>query len=275
MYFVDNKPSTDFTPPIYDIDTEVKPNEIMSQVRNIRISGPVSFTNKENKNRATHEPIFAPDPMLSSTRLSDSLEENDHILADHNVTMPPVIQISINSSCESGSSMRKVTVDRASSKLSIPKVTITNINNNTIQKKNHDDFTKTNTAKKPIAAPKASKKRKADDSDGNTEPPKKKNASDVIVLDDTILDIDDDSVVFVSETVVSPMQHQLLVRSSSSSPSSISNFISINGNSSKQPSVSIFYIIFDNINIKYSLQNNENYFRWRFKSKIVFVNFIN
>lgn len=246
LFFVDNKPSTYFTPPIYDIDTEVKPNEIMSQVRNFRISGSVSFTNKENQNRVTHEPIFAPDPMLSSTRLNDSLDENEHILGNHNVTMPPAIQISINSSCESGAT-RKVTVDRASPKSSIPKMIITtknHVNTNTSDNNSSSSSitnnngivikTITNTAK-PVVTLRATK-RKADNNSSNVEPPKKKNVSDVIVLDDTILDVekvDDDSVVFVSETMVSPTLRQTFA---CSSKKKAANYISINGNSSKAQS---------------------------------------
>lgn len=237
LFFVDNKPSTNFTPPIYDIDTEVKPNEVMSQVRNIRISGPVSFTKKDNQNRVAHEVIFAPDPMLSSTRLNDSLVENDHILTDHHDTMPPAIHISIDSSCESGAT-RKVTVDRTSPKSSIPKMIVTtkNIINNNIN--DNDNTAKTNTnTKNPVVTPKTAK-RKADSSTGSVEPPKKKNTSDVIVLDETILDvdkIDDDSVVFVSETMVTPKEHQILALSSKKKAA---NYIPINGNSSQQRSVS-------------------------------------
>lgn len=250
MFFVDNKPSTNFTPPIYDIDTKVKPNEVMSQVRNIRISGPVSFTKKDNQNRVAHEVIFAPDPMLSSTRLNDSLDENAHILTDHNDTMPPAIHISIDSSCESGAT-RKVTVNRASPKSSLPKMIVTtknvinNNNNNSINDNDSSATTNTNT-KNPVVTPKAAK-RKADSSTGSVEPPKKKNTSDVIVLDDTILDvdkIDDDSVVFVSETMVTPMQHQILARSCKKKAA---NYIPINGNSSQQQSVSTINSNYDDI----------------------------
>lgn len=241
----------------------------MSQVHNIRISGPVSFTNKENQNRITHEPIFAPDPMLSSTRLNESLEENDHILVDHNATTPPppAIHISINSSCESGSTTRKVTVDRSSSKASMPKVTITNNkpsqhnnsqNSRTSSKNVADNVTNTSNTNSTVV--RRASKRKASAHGGDTAPPKKKNASDVIVLDDTTLDVDhvdDDSVVFVSETLVSPSQHQLLARSSKKKAA---NFISINGTSSKPQTVS--YIL-------HHLTRGQN------PEKSVFVNFMN
>lgn len=230
----------------------------MSQVRNIRISGPVSFTNKEN--HTTHEPIFTPDPLLSSTLLNNSIEDNSHILVDHNVSIP-MITISIDSSCETGAS-RKITVDRTSPKPSSPKppppkpsspkspklviavnkpaspklattvnrpsspkppkppkLTITTNNNNNYSKNNN----------KPVEKSKA-RKRKADTDVVIEQPPEKKNASDVIVVDDTILDVDqddDDSVIFVSSV---PAGH---------SKPKAANFIPINGSSSKRQSVCI------------------------------------
>lgn len=224
LFFVDNTPSTDFTPPIYDIDAKANPNEIMSQVRNIRISGPVSFTNKEN--HTVHE-LFTPDPMLSSTRLNDSIEENGHILVDHNVSVP-MIHISIDSSCETGAT-RKITVTDQASPNSSPKVTInTKNNNNNTKNKN-----------KPVNMPRASK-RKADNNVGGEEPPQKKNASDVIVLDDTILDVDqedDDSVIFVCSEKGKP--HEIVTRRNRKKAA---NYIPINGNSNNQQSVSIIRI---------------------------------
>lgn len=244
LFYVDNTPNTDYSPPIYDIDTEATPNEIMPQVRNIRIRGPISFTNKENQ--ATVEPIFAPD--LSSTRLNNATEENDHILVDHNVSMP-LITVSIDSSCETGAS-RKITVDRASPKPSPkpaqtkppkstvtatntspskpPKLTVTATNTNDNSANNNDKSSKNKNT--PIGSPRA-RKRKADSSlVVNDEPPQKKNASDVIVLDDTILDVDqddDDSVIFVSSVPARPNSQKA------------ANFISINSNSNNDQSVSI------------------------------------
>lgn len=240
LFFVDNTPSTDFSPPIYDIDSEVNPNQIMSQVRNIRISGPVSFTNKEN--RVTLEPNFAPDPMLSSTRLNESLEEDDNISVDHVVSMPPAIHISIDSSCETGAS-RKITVDRPSSKPSSPKPTTTteyNNNNN-----------------KPVDVPRANK-RKADNSADNEQPPQKKNASDVIVLNDTILDVDhveDDSVVFVSETMLPQKPDEILTRPNKQKAA---DYIPINGNSSERKTVSISNVFIDEMNWKPSMSELSN-----------------
>lgn len=263
LFFVDNTPNREITPPIYDIDTEASPNEIMSQVRNIRISGPVSFTNKEN--HVTHEPIFTPDPLLSSTRLNNSLDESSHILVDHNVSIP-MITISIDSSCETGAS-RKITVDRtspnpsspkspklaiiankplspklaitvnkpSSPKLAVtvnkpltpnsPKLTITTTNNNNNHSKNKN---------KPVDIPRA-RKRKADKTIVIEEPAQKRNASDIIVLDDTILDVDqedDDSVIFVSAIPARQNKQKA------------ANYIPINGNSNKQQSVCICLISF-------------------------------
>lgn len=242
LFVVDNKPSTHFTPPIYDIDTQAKPNEIMPQLRNIRVNGPVDFTNKENQNRVAHGPIFAPDPMLSSTLLNDSLEVNDHILADQNDSKPTAIQISINSSCESGAS-RKVTYNRSSPKASIPKIpriTFNSNNNNGSSKSNNNNSPSkpiTSTPIRPVPTSRPTK-RKADNSSANVKPAKKKNVSDVIVLDDTTLDVDqadDDSVVFVSETMVSSKQHAMLARSPRQRAA---NYIPIGENSSTRKSVS-------------------------------------
>lgn len=234
LFFLDNTPSTDFTPPIYDIDTKANPNEIMSQVRNIRISGPVSFTNKEN--HATNEPIFTPDPLLSSTRLNDTAEENGHILVDHNISIP-MIHISIDSSCETGAK-RKITVtDQASPKPSCsPKVTISTTNDNNNNSKNKN---------KSVNMPRASKRKADNNVGGEEQPPQKKNTSEVIVLDDTILDVDkdddDDSVIFVCTEKQKP--HEI---AAGRNRKKAANYIPINGNSSNQQSVSIYY--YNNIN---------------------------
>lgn len=179
LFYVDTNPSTNCEAPIYEINPELKTNsnENMSSMngRNIRVNGPVCFTNKENQ--ALDETLFNPNPLLSSTLLYDSITGSSD---DSSSKDQSNLHITINSTCETGT-LRSVTASSSSPSTSAEKLANISNNNNIYERRPN--------------------KRKAP-KDVTEEPPAKKNLSDVIVLCDTISDAEDEgSVVFVSETV--------------------------------------------------------------------------
>lgn len=184
LFYIDKNPCTHFEAPIYQVNEIAKSKEtddMSSQIRNIRINGPVNFTNKENE--ASNVTMFTPDPMLSSTRVNNLFDSQDESAkstsTDDPMSSDNNIHISINSTCETGES-RIVTSSRNSPK--VPEQALTSIgNNNNIEKSRPN-------------------KRKSEKKT-EEEPPSKKNTPDIIVLNDTISDTEEDSVVFVSETI--------------------------------------------------------------------------
>lgn len=220
LFYIDKNPCTTFEAPIYQVNERVNPKkigEMSSPIQNIRINGPVNFTNKENE--ASNVTMFTPDPMLSSTRvdnLFDSLDEsakssssNDSPESDNN------IHISINSTCETGES-RMVTASRNSPKA--PEYVLTGIhNNNNIEKSRPN---------------KRKSEKKTED-----EPLSKKNTPDVIVLNDTISDTEEDSVVFVSETI--ERRNRAAILGNTNRHNKALNYISL-GNGSGNQKVSEF-----------------------------------
>lgn len=169
LFFIDKNPGVDFEAPIYEVK---EPETMSARARNIRITGPVKFTNKENE--VSDETVFIPNPQLSSTRLNDSIDENGNTPSNSMVT-DTNLHISINSTCES----RTVTMTGSQKS----EQALSNIGNtNTIE------------ASRP-------NKRKSQKQTPDEPPVKKTNTSDVIVLNDTISDTEEDSIVFVSETI--------------------------------------------------------------------------
>lgn len=212
LFFIDKNPGTDFEAPIYEVNECIRAKDIetmASNVRNIRINGPVNFKNKENE--VTNDPIFTPNPLLSSTRLNDSLDENANNPSNDSMTSASdtIFQISINSTCET-EAKRKVTITRS------PKPAeqaLSNIgNNNNIE-------------------PSRPNKRKSGKDTPNEPPTKKNNTSNVIVLNDTISDAEEDSVVFVSETIERRNRNAILGRATKHKAL---DYISLGNDSSNQ-----------------------------------------
>lgn len=179
LFFIDKNPGTEFTAPIYEINTQPISICTENMAKNIKIT----FANKEN-----HEHLdtsFAPNPLLSSTLmdLDAPMEENVTVSSSNeSVTQPTNFCISINSTCDDNSS-RHVSVSRKTS----PVAAVSNNNNSNESRSN-------NNSSKGI-------KRKAL-TENHDEPPSKKNhseSSDVILVNDNLSD--DDSVIFVSEDI--------------------------------------------------------------------------
>lgn len=248
LFFIDKNPATCFEAPIYEINSAPITNTNLNMAQNFRIT----VQNKENN--ANFENSFAPNPLLSSTRLNiscDAVEESSGSSSNNDLTQkqPENLHISINSTCENGSE-RCVSVPKSSPVANLTKwqqvianringVTTygsgeratngnsdgnTNKNGKSDSDKNDKNnntgsnstainshnkinniggITNTNsTSNNTSSTPKWSTKRKAS-IEFRHEPPSKRShseSSDVIILNDSIND-EDDSVVFVSETL--------------------------------------------------------------------------
>lgn len=180
LFFVDKNPNTNFEAPIYDIASAKvadKNANMASKPQNIRIT----FGNTHSN----FEKTFTPNPLLSSTRLNASYDDSESGPSNNSsssnsgsgATSTPVkntptnFHISINSTCENGSTRTVSAAEKAAA-------TTKQLPNSS------NDVTK-------------SRKRKAQ-KENREDPPSKKSSTDIIVLNDTISD--EDSVVFVSET---------------------------------------------------------------------------
>ncbi|XP_055324933.1 probable serine/threonine-protein kinase DDB_G0278845 [Sitodiplosis mosellana] len=223
LFFVDKNPATSFEAPIYEIISGPSTNNAPNMAQNFRIT----IQNKENN--ANLENSFAPDPLLSSTRLNLSFDEVEEITGSSSNNsstpkQPTNFHISINSTCENGPG-RCVSVGKASPVATTTKwqqananrnsgtssygITLPvngnsngghNNNNNNKNKNNNNSGSSSNSSNNNNNN--KSNKRKAS-TEIREEPPSKKShseSSDVIIVNDTIAD-EDDSVVFVSETL--------------------------------------------------------------------------
>lgn len=194
LFFVDKNPTTHFEAPIYEIISGPSTHSNQNMPQNFRITVP----NKENN--ANLENSFAPNPLLSSTRLNISchdVEESTGSSSNNDSTQqqPTNFQISVNSNSE-----RRVDIGKLSPIVSNAKASNVKDNGNG-DGKNYNTKDNNNKANNNIA-PKAIK-RKAENN-AREEPLSKRShseLSDVIVLNDTAADEEEDSVVFVSETI--------------------------------------------------------------------------
>lgn len=194
LFYIDKNPCTTFDAPIYQVNI-LKPNqfeEMSSNVRNIRINGPVNFTNKENE--ATNITIFTPNPMLSSTRVNDLFDGLDKNTSPSSNDEATNFHISINSTCEFGAS-RVVTASRVSPISSDQPLTSIRNNNNIEMERPIKRKAEQNADDEPAL------KKSTDNVIAFNKSNSKKNTNEIIVLNDTMSDIDEDSVVFVSETI--------------------------------------------------------------------------
>lgn len=181
LFFIDKDPNTNCTAPIYEIAPvkEVTNNNNMA-FKNFRIT----FANN-GANNAANLP-FTPNPLLSSTRLNESMDDsgasgisnNDSFSASGSgsgsaSSSTPIknFHISINSTIENTPKRTVITAKKAAQKQ---------------QSDNADAGIVTKSRKRKLQK------------ENREEPPSKKSSTDVIVLNDTISD--EDSVIFVSET---------------------------------------------------------------------------
>lgn len=198
LFFIDTNPG--YVPqaksaaPVYSVsavplakddetkDDETRDDDQMANLRDIRITGPVCFANKENQ--AAFETTFAPDPQLSSTRLYDELSDESALGPTRDTPSQATnFVISINST----GALRRVSVH--SPKAMLPK------------NSNGDDNLASNGCDSAASTGRSRKRKATADQD---EPPSKRFSSDVIVVNDTISD--EESVVFISESSGSKAQ---------------------------------------------------------------------
>lgn len=172
LFFVDKNPGTNFETPIYELNSVTKPN----MAQNFQIT----FHNQEND--ANLDNSFAPNPILSSTRLNVSCDDPEtsasNTSSDKAESKATNLCISINSTNDAS---RCVSLSKSPPIVAPAK--LTNGSTNCFPQ---------------------SMKRKAQNETEDEPSLKRKQceSSDVIVLNDTISD--DESVVFVSET----LEHQ-------------------------------------------------------------------
>ncbi|XP_031620950.1 NEDD4-binding protein 1-like [Contarinia nasturtii] len=207
-FFEDKTPGcTDSEAPIYEINCASSTNNYQNMAKKIQIT----FQNKENN--VNFDNSFAPNPLLSSTHLNGSCDEMEASPENlSNDTCAPSqannLCITINSTGVNDIS-RQVSIGKTSPIASeTAKSQMINASLENAQKMN---------------------KRKASNEIEKNEPALKRSRnepSDVIVVNDTISD-EDDSVVFVSETLDHQNRNRInLLRAK--------NFISLSGDNSNR-----------------------------------------
>lgn len=223
LFFIDKDPNTNCTAPIYEIAPvkEVTNNNNMA-FKNFRIT----FANN-GANNAANLP-FTPNPLLSSTRLNESMDDsgasgisnNDSFSASGSgsgsaSSSTPIknFHISINSTIENTPKRTVITATKAAQKQ---------------QSDNADAGIVTKSRKRKLQK------------ENREEPPSKKSSTDVIVLNDTISD--EDSVIFVSETANAQKRNRISGNGQGYSGKA-ADFISLRNDTASQrkKAVSFFY----------------------------------
>lgn len=187
-FFVDKTPGNNTEAPIYEINCPPSTSNNPNMAKNIRIT----IQNKENDVNIDNS--FAPNPLLSSTRLNETIDETEESAekaSNDAVAAPSNFCISINSTGVDDKS-RRVSVGKSASKPI--NFQMANANRNNAQNGNKR---------------KASNENATEGDEPSSKRRSHNRSSDVIVLNDTMSGEDenedeDDSVVFVSET----MDHQ-------------------------------------------------------------------